>query len=128
MLNPVKTKLIVITTRQRHHISDLSLSLSVDGQNIDNVTKHRLLGLTVDKKFRWQVPDRTHAKACLFLSFFFFFFLFLFQLQHVINTDTRKIFYNAHIKSYIDHASVMWGACGEVHLKNRTPYIEGQAN
>ena len=70
MLNHVKTKVIVITTRQRHHFSDLSLRLSVDGQNIDTVTKHRLLGLTVDKKFRWQVPDRTHAKHVIFIFIF----------------------------------------------------------
>ena len=40
----------------------------------------------------------------------------LFQLQH-INIDTRKIFYNAHIKPHIDYASVMWGGCGEVYFK-----------
>ena len=45
---------MIITTRQKHQLSDLSLRLSLDGQNIENVTEHRLLGLIVDNKFRWQ--------------------------------------------------------------------------
>ena len=28
------------------------------------------------------------------------------QLQQIVNIDTRKIFYNAHIKPHIDYASV----------------------
>ena len=39
------------------------------------------------------------------------------QLQHIINIDTRKLFYNAHIKPHINYASVVWDDCGEVHLK-----------
>ena len=58
-------------------------------------------------------PDRTHMqkasqKQQLFL---------LSQLQHIINIDTRKLFYSSHIRPHIDYASVVWGGCGEVHLK-----------
>ena len=52
LINPVKTKSMIITTRQKHQLSDLSLRLSLDGQNIENVTEHRLLGFVVDNKFR----------------------------------------------------------------------------
>ena len=52
LINPVKTKSMIITTRQKHELSDLSLRLSLDGQNIENVTEHRLLGFIVDTKFR----------------------------------------------------------------------------
>ena len=54
LINPVKTKSMVITTRQMHQLSDLPLRLSVDGQNIENLTEHRLLDLIVDDRFRWQ--------------------------------------------------------------------------
>ena len=50
-----------------------------------------------------------HVKKQLFL---------LSQLQQTINTDTRKLFYNAHTEPHIDYASVVWDGCGEVHLKN----------
>ena len=102
---------MIITTRQKHQLSDLSSRLSLDGQNIENVTEHRLLGLVVDNKFRWQAQIEHICKSMskeLFL---------LSQLQHIINIDTRKLFYNAHIKPHIDYASVVWDGCGEVHLK-----------
>ena len=58
-------------------------------------------------------PDRTNTqkhvkKQQLFL---------LSQLQHIINIDTRKLFYNAHIKPHIDYVSLLWDGCGEVHSK-----------
>ena len=102
---------MVITTRQKHQLSDLSLRLSLDGQNIENVTEHRLIGLIVDNKFRWQAQIEHICKSMskeLFL---------LSQLQQNINIDTRKIFYNAHIKPHIDYASVVRDGCGEVHFK-----------
>ena len=65
LINPIKTKSVIITTRQRQQLSDLSLRLSLDGQNIENVTEHRLLGLIVDNKFRWQAQiEHIYAKAC----------------------------------------------------------------
>ena len=102
---------MIITTREKHQLSDLSLRLSLDGQNIENVTEHRLLGLTVDNKFRWQAHIEHICKSMskkLFL---------LSQLQHIINIDSRKLSYNAHIKPHIGYASVVWNGCGEVHLK-----------
>ena len=52
LINPVKTKSMAITTRQKHQLSDLSLRPSLHDQNTENVTEHRLLGLIVDNKFR----------------------------------------------------------------------------
>ena len=103
---------MIITTRQKHQLSDLSLRLSLDGQNIENVTEHRLLCLIVDNKFRWQAQIehicKSMSKKQLFL---------LSQLQHIVNIDTKELFYNAHIKPHIDYVSVVWDGCGEVHLK-----------
>ena len=62
-INSVKTKSVIITTRQKHQLSDLSLRLSLDGQNIENVTEHRLLGLIVDNKFRWQAQIEHICKS-----------------------------------------------------------------
>ena len=65
LINPVKTKSMIITTRQKHQLSDLSLRLSLGGQNIENVTEHRLLGLIVDNKFRWQAQIEHICKSVL---------------------------------------------------------------
>ena len=61
LINLVRTKSMVITTRQKHQLSGLSFRLSLGGQNIENVIE-RVLGLTVDNKFRWQSPDQTHMQ------------------------------------------------------------------
>ena len=103
---------MVITTRQKHQLSGLSLRLSLDDQNNENVTEHSLLGLIVDNKFRWQAQSNTHIMQKHVKK------TVLSQLQHIINIDTRKIFYNTHIKPHIDYASGVWDGCGEVDLKN----------
>ena len=106
---------MIINTRQKHQLSDLSLRLSLpDGQNVENVTKHRLLGLI---HCRQQIPmasqDRTHTQKYVQKTHLFL----LSQLQHIIKSHTRKLFYNAHIKPPIDYPSVVWDGRGEFHLK-----------
>ena len=39
------------------------------------------------------------------------------KLKPFIDTDARKIFYNAQIKSHIDYASTIWDGSSHVHLK-----------
>ena len=102
-----------ITRRQKHQLTDLSLRLSLDGQNIENVIEHRLLDLIVNNKFRWQAQIEHICKSMPKKPSMFV----LSQLLYVINIDTRKLFYNAHIKPHIDYASVVWEGCGEVHFK-----------
>ena len=62
LINPVKTKSVVITTRQKYQLSDLSMRLSLGGQNIENVTEHHILGLIVDNKFQWQAQIKHICK------------------------------------------------------------------
>ena len=63
LINPVKIKSMIITTRQKDQLSGLSLRLSLHGQNIENVTEHRLLGLIVDNKFQWQARIECICKS-----------------------------------------------------------------
>ena len=67
-------------------------------------------------------PDRTHMQKHIKQQQLFL----LSQLQYIINIDTRKFFYNAHIKPHIDYASVVWDGCGEVHLKTELPTSKGR--
>ena len=39
------------------------------------------------------------------------------KLKPLIDADTRKMFYNAHIRSHIDYASTVWDECSDVHLQ-----------
>ena len=49
VINPVKTKSMTIANRQKHQ---LSLDIVLNGAKIDQVSEHRLLGITIDNKLR----------------------------------------------------------------------------
>ena len=72
LINPVKTKSVLINTWQKHQLSDLSLRLSLDGQNIENATEHcplvSLLTANFDGKPRSNTYMQNHVKNCFFLS------------------------------------------------------------
>ncbi len=35
------------------------------------------------------------------------------KLKYIVDIDTRKLFFNAHIKPHIDYASVEWEGCSD---------------
>ena len=42
-----------------------------------------------------------------------------FYLKYIVDTDILKFFFNAHIKSHIDYASVVWDGCSDALKKKR---------
>ena len=66
LINPVKTKSTIITTRQKHQLLNVLLRLPLDGQTIENGTERRLLGLTADDKLRWQAQVAYCFHVCYF--------------------------------------------------------------
>ena len=109
LINPVKTKSIIITTRQKYQLSDLPLRLSLDGQNIENVTEHRLLGLTVDNKFRGKPRSNTYAKACQTVSSFSTATYHQHRYQKTLLQCSHKTSHRLCVS--------MRDGCGEVHFK-----------
>ena len=70
LINPVKTKSTIITTRQKQ-LSNVLLRLPLDGQTIENVNEHRLLGLTADDKHPWHAKVYVHICSkirCLLIN------------------------------------------------------------
>ena len=111
VLNPSKTECMIITTRQKHQLEPLSLSLSLNGTAIKQVAKHRLLGVTVDNQLQWKF----HIEhICKIISKNLF---MLSKLRYITDTETRKVFFNAHVRSHIDYASTVWDGSSESNLK-----------
>ena len=52
-IHPVKTKSMVTTTRQKHQRAPLLLSLSLGTSNIQQVSEHKVLGVTLDSELNW---------------------------------------------------------------------------
>ena len=101
VINPIKTKSMTITTRQKQQLSPLPLDLILRRAKIDQVLEHRLLGITRDNKLRWDSHInnvcKTVSRRVSLLS----------KLRYIVDIDTRKLFFNAHIKPHIDYASVV---------------------
>ena len=111
ILNSNKTKSMVITTRQKHQLKQLSLLLSVNSSNIEQVREHRVLGVILDQEMKWEAHINSLCKRLsrnLYL---------LSKLSLYANRDALLMFYNAHIMSHINYASSVWDGAGELHLK-----------
>ena len=120
VINPTKTKSVTVATRQKHQLSPLPLDLVLNGAKIDQVSEHRLLGITIDNTLRW---DSHINNVCKTVSRRVFLLL---KLRYIVDIDTRKLFFNAHIKPGIDCASVVWDGCSDV-LKKRLNYLHRRA-
>ena len=48
------------------------------------------------------------------------------KLRYIVDIDTRKLFFSAHIKPHIDCASVVWDGCSDV-LKKRLNSLHRRA-
>ena len=105
-LNPQKTKSIVLTSRQKHQREPLELRLNINEDPIGQVTEHRVLGVILDQTLTWQ----SHISyVCKLLARNLF---LLNRLRQFVDTDTRKIFFDAHCLSHINYASTIWSnAC-----------------
>ena len=111
LLNPDKTECMVLATRQKHQLGLSPLNLLIDGRKINQVQEHRLLGLIVDNQFQWEAHV---TYLCKIISRNLF---LLKRLKYLTDSNTRKIFFNAHIRSHIDYASTVWDDCSDVRLK-----------
>ena len=102
---------MTITTRQKHQLGPLSLKLSLNDNAIKQVEEHRLLGLTVDSMLQWKPHVHNICKSVSRNLFM------LAKLRYLTNTDTRKIFFNAHIRPHIDYVSTVWDGSSDALLK-----------
>ena len=80
-------------------------------EKIDQETEHRILGVTIDNKLRWDSHTNNVCKTVSRRVFL------LSKLRYIVDIDTIKLFFNAHIKPHTDYASVVWDGCGDVLKK-----------
>ena len=112
VINPEKTHSMLIATRQKHQLHPLHLNLSIDRSSITQVTKHRLLGVVIDNKLRWDAHVYNLTKRISQKVFL------LSKLKYIVNTSSCKLYFNSHIRSHIDYASVIWDGCSFAILRN----------
>ena len=111
LIHPDKTKSMLIGTRQKLQLSPLTLNLTIESISIQQVSKHRLLGVELDDQLSWKAHT---DKVCKKLSQNLF---LLSKLKHYVGIVARKLFFKSHIKAHVDYASTVWDKCSEVHFK-----------
>ena len=106
-LNPSKMKYMILTTRQKRQLlHSPSAHLSVGNQQIIEVSDHKVLGVTIDNNLTWAPTFVTCAKLrqkSLPIS----------KTKHFLNFHARKTFFQAHIQSGIDYASILWDSASD---------------
>ena len=118
VINTIKSKSMTIATRQKHQLSPVPLDLVLNGAKIDQVSEHRLQ--TIDNKLCWNSHINNVCKTVSRRVFL------LSKLRYIVDIDTRKLFFNVHIKPHIDYASVVWDGCSDV-LKKRLNSLHRRA-
>lgn len=53
VIHPNKTKCMVVTTRQKRQLKKLTLNLSINSVPIEQVSKHKVLGVILDEEMKW---------------------------------------------------------------------------
>ena len=95
-LNPTKIKCMLIATRQKHQKQLLSLNLIFEITPIEQVSKHRLLGVTVDEQLKGKTRVnnicRTVSRNIFLLS----------KLSRIVSHQANLDFFFAHIVLHIN--------------------------
>ena len=111
LVNPEKTKSMVVVTRQMHQRGIPPLRLMLNSQVIEQVSEHRHLGVILDDQLKWQAHinsiTNAVAKNVYLLS----------RLRHFCNSEACNTFFQAHIMSRINYVSNVWDGCSDVHKR-----------
>ena len=111
LLNPEKTKGMVVATRPKHQRGLPPLRLMLNSQVIEQVSEHCHRGVILGDQHKWQAHinsiTNAVAKNIYLLS----------RLRHFCNSKACNTFYHVHIMSRINYVSNVWDSCSDVHLK-----------
>ena len=109
-LNPTKTKWMLMATGQKPQKKQLPLNLKFETTPVEQVSKHRLLGVTVVKQLKWQTHInnicRTVSRNIFLLS----------KLSQIFSQKSKLAFFT-HIMSHMNYVSNTWDGCACVHIK-----------
>ena len=112
-LNQKKTKLMLVTTRQKRQNLKSSLpTLHINNMPIEEVDHHKVLGVMIDNNLSWNSHVnylRNNISKKVYQ---------LCRIKHFLNQHARKLFFNAHILSVINYGSTLYDSASENTLKS----------
>ena len=104
LLNTGKTKVMLMTTRQRRIRLDASLlSLSYNEIDLQLTTGDKILGVYIEENFQW---NNHFQHVCKKVSSYIW---LLSRIKSYLSLEFRSIFYNAYIQPQFNYCNIIWG-------------------
>ena len=114
VLNPAKTKVLLITTSQKRSRCQESLSLKYNNIALEVTTGDKVLGIIVNQNLKWD-EHFVYIKKKIATNLWL-----LSRIKSYIPLDYRIIYYKAYIQPHLDYCNVIWGNSKKANLNNLT--------
>ena len=111
VLNTAKTKVMLITTRQKRvHITKEDMTLTYNHVILNDISEDKILGVQVDDHllFSYHI-DKTAKKITSNIWL-------LSRIKDFLNTEHRVQFYKSFIQPHLDYCNIVWGATTQSNL------------
>ncbi len=104
VINAEKTKIMLITTRQKwQHLPTTDPNVHINGENIQVVNSERLLGVQIDHFLSWSSHVQTiHTTIARYIAL-------LCRIKKYLPYQARQTFYHSFILPHMDYCSTLWG-------------------
>ena len=111
VLNTDKTKVMLITSRQKRTVlDDAVLNLQYSDIDISMTKCDKILGIQVDDNLTWNSHFNFLSKK---LSSYMW---LLSKVRTYLSTEHRVLFYNAYIKPHLDYCSLIWSNTSNINI------------
>ena len=122
VLNPSKTKVLLITTSQKRSrlLNSKSLSLKYDNITLDITSGDKILGVYINQNLKWDTHVsylRKKISTNVWL---------LSRIKSNIPLNYRIIYYKAYIQPHLDYCNIIWGSTKRYNL-NRLILLQKRA-
>ena len=110
-----KTKVMLITTRQRRIRLDASLLLlSYNEIDLQLTTGDKILGVYIEENFQW---NNHFQHVCKKVSSYIW---LLSKVKLYLSLELRSIFYNAYIQPQFNYCNIIWGHSSNYNVSKIT--------
>ena len=108
IINLSKTQLMVFTNSARTN----TVSITVNNQNINEITETKFLGVILDNQLRWDAHikhiSNKMSKSVSILKI----------LKHTFPNNALKAIYHSLIYPYFNYCNLIWGSAATTHLQS----------
>ena len=110
IINTEKTKVMLITTRQRRSIINEDLNLSLNNIQLLTVSNEKVLGVQIDNNLSWGEHVRKVTKKMSSNIWL------LSKVKNYLSNEHRVMYYKSYIQPRLDYANIVWGSTSQTNL------------